>query len=210
MINTTQILGTDSISASRMVTNDNFNILRDEINAIETYVNPDSGVIDNINSIKTLELRVGTTGSYKLEVTSTSFNINTDLNLSSATSLTTIKGKVAHDSFILLDESSYLGTVTIDPKVGKRAYTIKHTSGSDFTIFVDSSYIGQDVEFFVEQKGVGNIFIDNGTGVIFTLPGAAGKISLDDIGSTLKLSFINDSVNNGSYYVISGNTYSFV
>lgn len=211
MISTTTVQGSDSISATRMINNDNFNILRDEINSIETYINPDSGVIDNINSIKTLELRVGTTGSYKLEVTSTAFNINTDLNLTSATSLFTIKGKIAHDSWLTLDETDFPGgTVLVDPKVGKRAYTIKHTSANDFTIFLDSSYIGQDIEFFVEQKGTGNIFIDNGTGIIFTLPSAAGKISLTGIGSTVKLTYVNDSVNNGSYYVASGNTYSFV
>ncbi len=51
----TEILGTHSISGSRIVINDNFTILRDEINAIEVYLDPDAGTLDGLNSIQTLE-----------------------------------------------------------------------------------------------------------------------------------------------------------
>jgi len=52
-ISVTEILGTDSLSGSRLVLNDNFNILTSEINAMEVYFNPTAGTITNLNDVKT-------------------------------------------------------------------------------------------------------------------------------------------------------------
>ena len=52
-ITVTNILGTDSLTASRPIINDNFNILKDEINAIEAYIDPDAGTIDGLVSLQT-------------------------------------------------------------------------------------------------------------------------------------------------------------
>ena len=57
-ISVTEILGTDSLSGSRLVINDNFNVLASEINAMETYFAPTAGTITNLNNLATEALRV--------------------------------------------------------------------------------------------------------------------------------------------------------
>jgi len=208
MINTTQVLGTDSISATRMINNDNFNIVRDEINSIETYINPDSGVIDNINSTKTLELRVGTIGSYKLEVTTTTINVNSTINFTSATSFLNIKGLVAHNSFLNLKTSLQGVTTTIDPLVGKRFYTVTNDDGATYTIVLKPAEPGQSVEFFLDQLVTGgSVTLQADGSTTFTLFGATTKISLDGIGSSVRLTFVDDGVSS-TWYISSGNNYS--
>ena len=108
-ITVTEILGTDSISGSRIIINDNFAVLRDEINAIEVYLDPDAGTIDGLNSIQCLELYVGTVGSYNLEISPSAFNINTSVTLTQPSSLFQVNGLIAHNSFRLIDESTFVG-----------------------------------------------------------------------------------------------------
>jgi len=198
-ITTTEILGTDSISGSRIVINDNFAILRDEINSIEAYIDPDAGTIDGLNSLTTLELRVGPSGSYYFELTGTGFYINHPLNLNANLNLS---GLVSHDSFGLLDEGAYTGTVTIDPTTGYANYSIIHTSTSDFVIELGEGNTGQDVSFFVEQKGGGSIIIQADTATVFVLDTSNDKVSLDELGSTLTLRYVLDSTNNGAWYIV--------
>lgn len=52
MISVTQILGTDSIAGSRITINNNFSVLKDAINTLETFLNPNvSGGDLNIGNI---------------------------------------------------------------------------------------------------------------------------------------------------------------
>ena len=124
-INTTEILGTDSIAGSRIVINDNFAILRDEINSIEAFIDPDAGTIDGLNSITTLELRVGPSGNYSFELTGSGFDINSNTNINANLNIT---GLISHDSFGILDEASFTGIATVNPTTGFANYSILHTS----------------------------------------------------------------------------------
>ena len=128
-ITVTTILGTDSLTASRPIINDNFNILKDEINAIEAYIDPDAGTIDGLVSLQTGELRVGPVSSYYMEISSSVFNINNDITFTSPTAVMTVNGLIAHDSFAVLDSNITGASVTVDPTTGNRNYTIKNTSG---------------------------------------------------------------------------------
>lgn len=198
-ITVTEILGTDSISGSRIVINDNFAILRDEINSIESYLDPDSGTIDGLNSLSTLELFVGQTGNYGLEITATSFNINRDVDFNANVSLT---GLLNIDSFGLLDEAAFTGIASITPSTGFANYVIVHTSTSDFAVELNAGNAGQDVSFFLEQKGGGSVLIQASTGQVFVLDTSNDKISLDDIGSSVTLRYVTDSTNNGAWYIV--------
>lgn len=199
-VNTTEILGTDSISGSRIIINDNFSILRDEINSIEAYLDPDAGTIDGLNSLSTTELFVGPAGGYNLELTGTSFdiNINVDLNANM-----TLNGLLNINSFGLIDEAAFTGVTTIDPSTGFANYSIVHTSTSDFVIEIGAGNPGQDVSFFLEQKGGGSVLIQAETGTVLVLDITNDKISLDDIGSSVTLRYVTDSVNNGSWFIVS-------
>jgi len=75
-ISVTEILGTDSLSGSRLVLNDNFNILTSEINAMEVYFNPTAGTITNLNDVKTESLRVGLS-TILLDINASTFDVLT-------------------------------------------------------------------------------------------------------------------------------------
>lgn len=204
----TEILGTDSISGSRIVINDNFSILRDEINAIEVYLDPDAGTLDGLNSIQSLELKVGPVGTYLLDITSTAFNVNTSVNFTQASSLININGLIAQNSFALLDEAAFPGSTIVDPLVGYGTYSIKHASTSDFIIEVKEANPGQEITFSAEQKGGGNVIIKAAVDALFVIDSTNNKISLNDVGSTVTLRFIIDSSNNGAFYVVGGHNYT--
>lgn len=204
----TEILGTDSISGSRIVINDNFAILRDEINAIETYLDPDAGTLDGLNSIQTLELHVGPVGNYNLDITSSTFNINTSVTLTQPSSLFQINGLFAHNSFALIDENTWLNPLDPISTNGAGTYSIKHVSTGDLTIEVLEAHPGQDLTFSVEQKGAGSIFIKAGLGAIFVLNSVDSKIDLSDVGSTVTIRFVIDSSNNGAFYIVGGHNYT--
>ena len=75
-ISTTTILGTDSISASRLTINDNFTVVKDEINSIETYLNPSTATVSGLTLLETSKLTVGPTSSPNLQLTTSAFDIN--------------------------------------------------------------------------------------------------------------------------------------
>lgn len=194
-ITLTKILGTDSISGSRLTINDNFQILKEEINAIETYIDPDAGTIDGLNSITTDELKVGPVSNYSLEITHLGFNINTDLNLTKNLHL---NGIVSNSSFAIIDEGTNLSPHTVDLINGFANYSIIHTSTGDYVIELDEGYPGQEVNFFVEQKGGGDIIIKPATGETFIVD----DIIMKELGSTLTLKCVLNSNNDLVWYVL--------
>jgi hypothetical protein len=204
----TEILGTDSISGSRIVINDNFAILRDEINAIETYLDPDAGTLDGLNSIQTLELHVGPVGNYNLDITSSTFNINTSVTVTQPSSLFSINGLFAHNSFMLIDEGSWVNPLDPISTNGAGTYTIKHSSTGDIVVEVQEAHPGQDLTFAVEQKGGGNVIIQAALGAIFVIDSINDKIYLNDVGSTVTIRFVIDSSNNGAFYIVGGHNFT--
>ena len=79
-ISVTEILGTDSLSGSRIVINDNFNILASEINAMEVYFSPSAGTITNLNNLQTDALRVGLS-TVRLDINASTFDIIANVNV---------------------------------------------------------------------------------------------------------------------------------
>ena len=79
-ISVTEILGTDSLSGSRLVLNDNFNILTSEINAMEVYFNPTAGTLSNLQNVQTEALRVGLS-TVLLDINASTFDVLTNVNM---------------------------------------------------------------------------------------------------------------------------------
>lgn len=211
-ITVTQILGTDSISGSRIIINDNFAILRDEINALETYLDPSAGTLENLNSLQSKELHVGVPGNFLMEITATVFEINTDVEFTSPTAYLTLNGLMNHNSFGVIKEIDYTGSKTLDPvsTEGFRNYSIVHTSTSDFVIELLKAKPGQDLTFFLEQKGAGSVYIMAAPSATLVLDGSPNnKISLNDIGSTVTVRMMVDSSGNEVYYVSSHNNVTY-
>ena len=63
MANITEILGTDSVSASRPVINTNFELLNDEIASIMAYLDPTTGILSGVINVTTQELNISAGGS---------------------------------------------------------------------------------------------------------------------------------------------------
>jgi hypothetical protein len=204
---TTEILGTDSISASRIVINDNFSILRDEINAIEVYLDPNAGTLDGLNSIESLNLNIGQPGNYILEVTPTAFEINNNTDFNGNVN---INGIISNNSFSLIDESAFTGVANINPLTGFSNYIIVHASTSSFDIILEQGNPGQIITFAVEQKGGGSVILSSGTSTVFVLDATNNNISLDDVGSTVTLKYMLDSSNNGAWFIVSSHNITLV
>lgn len=201
-ITVTTILGTDSLTASRPIINDNFNILKDEINSLESYIDPDAGTIDGLSSLQTTELYVGPITGYYMEINGSTFNINTPAVFTSTTSSITFNGRIAHDSFSVLDSGITGSTYTLDPATGRGNYSVIHTTTGSYTIVVNDGLPGQELTFFCENLSSGSIDIIQGSSTNFTLGGSNSTISLNDIGSTVTLRFMTDSSGNESWYIV--------
>lgn len=201
-ITVTTILGTDSLTASRPIINDNFNILKDEINSLESYIDPDAGTIDGLSSLQTTELYVGPITGYYMEINGSTFNINTPAVFTSTTSSITFNGRIAHDSFSVLDSSITTSPYTLDPATGRGNYSVIHTTTGSYTISVNDGLPGQELTFFCENLSGGSIDIEQGSSTNFTLGGSLSIISLNGIGSTVTLRFMTDSSGNESWYIV--------
>lgn len=211
-ITVTTILGTDSLTASRPIINDNFNILKDEINALEAYIDPDAGTIDGLVSLQTSELRVGPVSSYYMEISSSLFNINTDVTLTSPTAVLTVNGLLAHDSFAVLDSNTTGAAATISPTTGNRNYSIINTSASAYTISVEDGYFGQEITLFCEQMvGAVDILAAGTSQFVFgTSSGYTNQtVSLNEVGSNVTLRYMQDSSGNGAWYAVAYHNVTF-
>ena len=91
-ISVTEILGTDSLSGSRLVLNDNFNVLASEINAMEVYFSPSAGTITGLTSLTTEALRVGIS-TVLLDINSSTFDISANVTMN-ASNLTLTGGGI--------------------------------------------------------------------------------------------------------------------
>lgn len=86
MANITEILGTDSLSSSRLTINSNFTVINDEIADITALIDPTTNTIAGIDSISaeslTLSTLVGQVSTQILSVDSTvaDFNVSTNFN----------------------------------------------------------------------------------------------------------------------------------
>jgi hypothetical protein len=203
MITVTQILGTDSLTASRPIINDNFSILTDEINALEAFIDPDAGTIDGLNSFQAGSIIIGPVATPFLTIaTGGNISITTPISISSNIQST---GLILNDSFGELNSSSS-PTPTIIPTSGFSNYRILHSSTGTYTIAVGDGSFGQNITFYCQELNGGDIIITPDTGTDF----ASGNISMNAAGSTVTLRYMEDSTGNGSWYVISDFDVSYV
>ena len=119
-ISTTTILGTDSISASRLTINDNFTVVKDEINSIETYVNPSTATVSGLTLLETSKLTVGPTSSPNLQLTTSAFDINM---------ATTFKKTITQKQYGIFDNFYSTGTTyALKASTNSNAYTMLSSS----------------------------------------------------------------------------------
>lgn len=202
-ITITEIFGTDSISASRLVINDNFNVLKDKINAIETYIDPDAGTIDGLYDIQSAALKIGPVGAPFLEITTSVFEINTNLTLS---------GSINIDGFLAIDKSYAITTNTVLSNIDFDTYVISQIGTTSITVTLGAPSYGQEITFICAQHGTGDVIIKAQAGIEynfgFDTAGSADEIVLNDVGSTVKLKYIEETTGVYVLYIVGGHNYS--
>ena len=206
-ISVTDILGTDSLSGSRLVINDNFNILASEINAMEVYFNPSSGTLNNLNDVKTESLRVGLS-TVLLDINATTFNILTNVSMSGNLSLNG-SGMFRNDVDPQTLNDTYSGaglTIQVGTSSAIPPYTIErvaNTNVAPLSILLNDGAIGQEIIFTYSEVQAGLVEI---TGAInpLILPAAQTKVTLGGKGESVHFLCVDDGTGNGEWYIIGG------
>lgn len=193
-IKVTEILGTDSISASRIVINDNFNILEDEINAIEVYLDPSAGTIESLKSIESKKIKIGDVNTPSIE---------SDENEVKFNKVVTIKddvyfnGAIYNANYEKRIDTLDGPTFNIDPiNTSVSDYLLENINTGQFDIELEDAEDGRIITF-IRIASTGDITIIP-TNVI--LQTGKTKIELDDTGSSVTLKFIDDG-----WYIIASN-----
>lgn len=213
-ITTTEILGTDSLSGSRLVINDNFNVLSSEINAIENYVNPNAGTITNLNDIKTSSLRVGLS-TVLLDINSSTFDILTNVNVNNGdvninggnlvrnnVDPNTINNTLAGPSL-----NVQVGTSTATPPFGIER--VSNNAAGTLTVQVHDGNIGQELIFVYSEPTSGSVAIKGANNpFILSNAGSSPAVTLNQQGDTAHFLSIDDGTGNASWYLIGGSGYS--
>lgn len=210
-ISVTEILGTDSLAGSRIVINDNFNILADEINLIEVYFNPTAGSITGLASLTTNTIKVGLSTT-KLEITSSAFNIISDVNLIGNLNLegnllrNNIDPDIYSDTTLAPSYTANIGSTTAAPEF--LLYKVHNSLSSAVTLSLFAGEIGQEIIFQYDNSNTGDINVIEGTGAAFSLEGNASTITLNGLGQTVHLFSTTDSAGNPLWIIIGGAGYT--
>lgn len=214
-ISVTEILGTDSLSGSRLVINDNFNIIASEINAMENFFNPNVGSLNGLSDVRTESLRVGLS-TILLDINATTFNILTNVNVNNGSirlnggSLirNNVDPNTLNDTYVGPSLNTQVGTSTAPPP-----YTIErvgNASTSPLTVLVNTGLIGQEIFFVYTDATTGAVDI-KGAVTSFILPGSLSAnptITLATLGASVHLLCIDDGTGNGLWTLVGGAGYS--
>ena len=211
-ISVTEILGTDSLSGSRLVINDNFNVLASEINAMEVYFNPTAGTITSLNDLKTESLRVGLS-TILLDVNASTFDILTNVNMTGNLGLnggSLIRNDV--DPQTLNDTFAAGSPISVGTSTAVPPYTIERVGNSTtsaITIQLYDGSIGKEIFFVYSEAQTGIVNIQGGSTAL-VLPGAGSTptVSLNAKGETVHLLCVDDGTGNGVWFLVGGTGYT--
>jgi len=211
-ISVTEILGTDSLSGSRLVLNDNFNILTSEINAMEVYFNPTAGTITNLNDLKTESLRVGLS-TVLLDINASTFDVLTNVDMTGNLNLNG-GGLFRNDQDPQpLDDTFAAGSpISVGTSTAIPPYTIERVFNTDVavpvSILLNDGAIGQEIFFVYSDAQTGVVSI-SGAVTPLVLPGGT-NIELNAQGDTAHLLCADDGTGNGIWFLVGGTGYSIV
>jgi len=210
-ISVTEILGTDSLSGSRLVINDNFNVLASEINSMEVYFSPSAGTITNLNNLSSEALRVGLS-TILLDINSSTFDILTNVKMTGNLNMTGA-GIFRNDTNIqtLNDVLAGGSPIPVGTSTAIPAYTMNrvgNSTASPIAITLNSGSIGQEI-FFIYTEGSGDVVI-SGVASNLVLPGATtspNKLTLNAIGQSVHLLAIDNDQGQAVWFLVGGQGY---
>lgn len=198
------VLDTDTPENLRILTNDNMNLLVNQINQLLNYIDTDFGSLTGLSNVETDELKVA---SNKLVISASSSTLNDNLELNGNLTLngnllagniyTTLVNNLHPD--VVANAGEYIvGNTTSYP-----LYTTYQVSSSDIsglTVNLFPGAQGQEVEFVMMSDPSGvetyvtiqNSALSSGELYLPSLPTGLSNITLNDIGQMVRLKYIND------------------
>ena len=209
-ISVTEILGTDSLSGSRLVINDNFNVLASEINSMEVYFSPSAGTITNLNNLSSEALRVGLS-TILLDINASTFDILTNVRMTGNLNMTGA-GVFRNDTNPQTLNDTFAGpgmTISVGTSSAIPPYTMNrvgNSTASPIAITLYSGSIGQEI-FFICTEGSGDVSI-TGFNSNTVLPGGTGTtITLDAIGESVHLLAVDNGSGVAVWFIVGGTGY---
>ena len=209
-ISVTEILGTDSLSGSRLVINDNFNVLASEINAMETYFAPTAGTITNLNNLSTEALRVGLS-TILLDINASTFDILTNVKMTGNLNLN--GGAIFSNDTNptpLNDTTAGAGmAINVGNSTAIPPYSINRCGNTDLTntlaLTLYSGSIGQEI-FFICTEGSGSVQIQGISSNLVTT-GTNDYITLNAVGESVHLLAIDNGLSVPVWFIVGGQGY---
>lgn len=208
-ISVTEILGTDSLSGSRLVINDNFSILASEINAIENYFNPTAGTITNLNDVRTEALRVGL-NTVLLDINAATFDILTDVDINNGDLSLNGGGLVRNDiDPLVLNDTNVVSPYDIGTATAVPPYTTERVgaNAAPVTLQLFEGAIGQEIFFVYSDATANTVTITAGSNTDLILDGGT-TVELSGQGQTAHFMCIDDGTGNGDWYLVGGLGYT--
>ncbi len=208
-ISVTEILGTDSLSGSRLVINDNFSILASEINAIENYFNPTAGTITNMNDVRTEALRVGL-NTVLLDINAATFDILTNVDINNGDLSLNGGGLVRNDiDPLVLNDTNVGPTFSVGNSGAVPPYTIERVGANvnPLTLELFDGAIGQEIFFVYSDVATNTVTITAGSNTDLILDGGT-TVELNGPGQTAHFMCIDNGTGNGDWYLVGGLGYT--
>jgi hypothetical protein len=208
-ISVTEILGTDSLSGSRLVINDNFSILASEINAIENYFNPTAGTITNLNDVRTEALRVGL-NTVLLDINAATFDILTNVDINNGDLSLNGGGLVRNDiDPLVLNDTNVGPTFGVGSSGAVPPYTIERVGANvnPLTLELFDGAIGQEIFFVYSDVATNTVTITAGSNTDLILDGGT-TVELNGPGQTAHFMCIDNGTGNGDWYLVGGLGYT--
>ena len=200
-ISVTEILGTDSVSGSRIVINDNFRILATEINAMETYFSPSAASITNLSQLSSETITVGLS-SPKLTVNASNVIVTAPTTFGASYDVT-FNGRVmkANANTSTITSAQQLGTTSTAPTYG--LYRVVNTSTGQYTLTLFEGLAGQEITFVMEGSSTDEVVITAGSNTDII---GGTSITLTNPGDTVTVRAVKDSAGTGQdWYLVGGN-----
>jgi hypothetical protein len=134
----TEILGTDSLSSSRITLNDNFTSLEDEITNLKGYLDPSALTLSGV-TVSTSQLTVGTS---IINASSATVTVATTISANATLGASVIKSGIGG--------TSTSGLTSLPASIADSTYFVDATSQ---IALASSSVVGQEITLIAQVAG---------------------------------------------------------
>jgi len=138
----TEILGTDSLSSSRITLNDNFTLIEDEITSLKGYLDPTALTLSGV-TISTSQITVD--GGTAINASSATFGVATTLS-----NEVNISAGITKDG---INGTSSAGLTSLPVNLFSSTYFVDTASGATPLVLSTSTVVGKEITLIATSAG---------------------------------------------------------